>query len=301
MKANQAVADDWPRYARFQQLARSSDAAKRVLAAQEALGEPMSMLNKLVGKGDFDRKILQAMSKDERQQLLDLVDRGLGNFNTLTPVERRFMRRIFPFYAWFKVITAVSKDLLIDSPLRVNIVYNLEKMVQNNPDLVPAGMMPSWLAGAISTGRPKHGQQQLISTVGLNPFATISQLGRAGKSVVGQGGNPTEAASEFGPALGVADLFQGIDPFTGQGYTGPGDKESPIVRAILGTLSSLPETQLLQSYGIAPGLFGHGRDPQSYAPERFGPGINQTLAGFLGLPIKQARLKKLHGYAKEGL
>jgi hypothetical protein len=297
VKANQSVADDWPRYARFQQLARDSDAAKRVLAAQEALGRPMDTLSKLIGKGDFDRKIIQEMSPEERQAVLSQVDRALGNFNTLTPFERKYMRRIFPFYAWFKVIGAVSKDLLIDSPLRVNIVYNLEKMAKNEPGLIPEGEMPSWLAGAIATGPAHGGQQQIISTIGLNPFATVADLARAGKAPLSATGNPAESTGLLGPAIGAVDLFQGIDPFTGQAYIGSGDKESPLMRAIIGTLASLPETQLAQSYGLIPGY----RQPQSYAPEKFGPGINQTLAGFLGLPIKQARLSKLHGYAKEGL
>ena len=103
----------------------------------------------------------------------------------------------------------------------------------------------------------------------------------------------------MGPAAGAIDLFQGIDPFTGGDYKGAGANQSPLLRALIGTIAGLPEVQLAQSHGYL-----GGRPPsKSYAPETHHVGpltLNDTDLGFLGFPRKNVRLAKAREYAKKG-
>ncbi len=271
------------------------------------MGEPFTLMDRLFGAKGYDEKILAEATPAEKKAILDSVNKGLGNFSTLTPFERKYMRRIFPFYAWFKVIGAVSKDLLIDSPARVNLIYNMEKVAKQNPDLIPQGLMPSWLQGALSLGPAKNGVQPVLSMQGLNPFATLPQLAQAGKSIV-QPGSGSSALGLLGPAPAALDLFQGVDPFLGGTYKGPAANQSPIVRAILGTLAGLPEVPVAQSILTGrniPGLpsIGAPGPSKTYAPEthHLGPlNLNDQLLAYLGFPRKNVRLTKAHEYAKKG-
>jgi hypothetical protein len=288
---NQLIADDIQRIPKAIEYARSrTGAVRRAQAVNREMGKSMSILRRLRGPSNED--VIANLTEAERRAVLGHVNRVLGNFNSLGPNERNYLRRVMPFYAWFKVIGAVTKDMVVHNPERLNWVRNLEVAANANPDLVPQGLMPTWLQGAIAIGHPVAGVQPVLSTTGANPFQTDVQLGRAVANNFIPGSQTSDATGLLGPAFQLYDLYRGIDPFTGGTYKGAGAKSAPLLRATEGFLAGLPQAQLAQNYGY----LGGKPAPKTYAPQR-----NDALWNYLGLPIKRVKLAKAHQYAKEGL
>jgi hypothetical protein len=183
----------------------------------------------------------------------------------------------------------------------------LENAGKKDKTLAPdMKLLPSWYQGSLlaplTAGPPIAGTQPLLSTTAINPFMTPVQLTQQVSSffktgVPGASDNPV---SSLGPLAEMVNLAQGVDPFFGGAYTGPGQKQSPLVRAVAGTLFGLPETRLLQQGGIAP----YYRPPASYQDQYVNVRGRQVpvdaLLRYLGYPVRRVNVAKARQYAKEG-
>lgn len=292
-RLNQLIADDIPRSAKFATEARRSAAVRRIQRVGNEMGESVSFWRKLVGPSTED--ILRNLTDDERVQILHKVNVALGDFNNLSPFERNKIRRVMPFYAWFKAVSVISKDLLVHHPEKVNLLRNMEVAAQQNPGLVPQGKLPSWLQGAIATGAPSNGVQEMLTAVGLNPFQTPVQIGEAAAEVgqrfglpVGKAGQrPSDALGLLGPGFELYDLLQGVNPLTGEAtkQSVPG-----------GFISGLPQVRLAQGLGAPVPLLAPYKPASSYENSKA-----DLIYQYLGIPRRHVRLAKVRQYANEGL
>jgi hypothetical protein len=100
------------------------------------------------------------------------VNSALGDFLSLGPFERRYVRAIAPFYAWYKAITTIAFKLPLDYPGRADLLERLGQIAleQSQEQLGP---LPTYLKGAIPLGGDR-----LLKTGSLNPFSTVPQLYR---------------------------------------------------------------------------------------------------------------------------
>lgn len=87
----------------------------------------------------------------------------MGSFDEMSPVERRYMQRAFPFWAWNRHITALAWRTAIDNPARMMWTMRLGAYGSD-----PDSDLPSFLKGGI----PLPGGLN-IPTSSLNPFADV--------------------------------------------------------------------------------------------------------------------------------
>ena len=312
-KANLLVADDMTRftlarhylkgYAREQRIAELA-AAQR---SARSFGDANALLSEYSVKGKSLEQIAQTMPMEAKIELVRKVDSALGDFNTLRSGVGKNIRRFVPFAAWFKVILEISRDLLVEHPEKVWLIYQLEQAAKKDPSVTPNFDVPSWFMGSLIAPffHAKPGEVPLISTNTANPFATPQQLADQ-LAVLFKSGQPSGVASpvsSLGPAAESINLLQGFDPFYGGAYTGPGDKSPGAERVALGLLAGLPPVRLANEAGLP--FTGKYKRPASYNDRFMNVGGHDipidAILRYLGLPIRRANKAKLQEYAQRGL
>lgn len=153
---------------------------------------------------DLYRNIVYLKKVDEGASVGEGVKEAraiLGNFERLTPFERRVMRRVFPFYAWTKHVTKLSTKLATEDPARV--AWNMALPLIFAPeDQDFEG--PSWLQAMANVGDDKF-----MSLGWAFPFSVAGEFDPS---------NPQEfVASQLSPVIGTAySLATGNDPSFGR-------------------------------------------------------------------------------------
>jgi hypothetical protein len=222
----------------------------------------------------------------------------------LTDFEKKFMRRIMPFYAWIRKSTPLLLEGLVMNPGKSLVAPKAYGAIQEMQGIDTNGiddpfpvdqMFPSWLRaeglGPLSTGDGwlgKFSNQQppgyAMAGQGLNPLTSMmAQLSQPGKTILGG----------LTPAAQIPlTLASGQNLSTGQPISGP-DAQPGSMQEYLG--SQVPIWSMLQGItGVTP--FGtqtkKGQGDQSTEAI-----VNWlTAAGIRGTGpyVKQARYEKTH-------
>lgn len=93
---------------------------------------------------------------------VDDASKVMGTFDEMSPFEQRYMKRIFPFWAWNRHITSLAFRTAIDNPARIAWTMRLGSMGTN-----PDDEMPEYMKGALGIGG------QLVPTNFINPFNDV--------------------------------------------------------------------------------------------------------------------------------
>lgn len=125
----------------------------------------------------------------------------MGNYDRLTPFERRIVRRIFPFWSWTKHITGLSAKLATEDPAR--ITWNLHLPTLFTPENAEFDG-PEWMQGMA-----KVGEDRFFNLSWLFPFGTVAEVDPS---------NPLEfALGQINPVLQTGTtLATGIDTSFGR-------------------------------------------------------------------------------------
>jgi hypothetical protein len=204
----------------------------------------------------------------------------------MNTTERRVIKRIVPFESWYRVIVQVSAKFAVHYPGRVNLLHSIAQAY--NAD---NRQLPSWLKGAIPLGAEKNGVQGMLTTQGLNPYQTVTQLASE---------NP---AGVLNPFIGAGIIgATGVDPFNMSTYYGPGANTQGgpggFARRAGGSfLSGLAPVATAQKVA--------GKTPSTlYEPKTYGHlgpvPINDALLQYLGLPIRHVKKKAAAADAASG-
>jgi hypothetical protein len=219
----------------------------------------------------------QASGQDIVTQVYDRVNDALGNYDSMSAVERGAIRNLFPFYAWYKAITVIAMKLTIEQPLKVNLIAQLGK-IATEANMEKAGFnredVPSSLLGFIPTKREGK-RVRGFNTSSVNPYATIGQLADFAVS-------PLDGPGAIGSKLPGANplLLEIISYIYGQNAAGYGVPDVPGV----GVIDALPQTRIA---GAAERQFG--KDIPLVKPAPDGDTFNDRdvvdeLLRFLGVP-----------------
>jgi Arc/MetJ-type ribon-helix-helix transcriptional regulator len=106
------------------------------------------------------------------ERISEEVNAGLGDYFSMSDFERRAVRRVAPFYAWYKAITRITLMLPIDYPVRALALTQLGKLGAEMESETTEGL-PPWLAGSVGLG-----DEYTISTQAANPLSTVTSMGR---------------------------------------------------------------------------------------------------------------------------
>lgn len=163
-------------------------------------------------------KMIDEMPETLRHEALRQAEFFIGDFINLSPFEQNYIRRLIPFYAWWRVAARLTFGMPVKSPGRAEAMALLARAHEITDPL--EGMRPAWARGAVEIGGMR------IPTRAFSPFAThadmVAGLGNitSGTSAVGETLN---YATGWAHPLVGAGLQAGMqrDPFGGEVFSAP--------------------------------------------------------------------------------
>lgn len=181
------------------------------------------------------------------------VNSGLGDFTSLSPAERNWLRRLVPFYGWYRAVTTVVLRLPVETPLRVRLIAQLSNIQQEDQDLLNPNLR-QYLRGSV----PVAGGG-ILRTQGINPYATVPQVGRALVS----------------DPLGVINPYLQAIAATGRTFSEPTSLAKLLDTIWQVVYGSLPPAQAVS-------LAEHGAPPSKL----YRPSTLDQLLGLAGIPLR---------------
>lgn len=185
--------EDWERRAAY---IHSSNTVGRKMI--KTAGQNITKQDELLKHIANNEEITNAVLKD--------VDNTLGDYINMTATERRVIRKLVPFYSWFRTITRYTLSLPESNPIRTTLANKISMALANeNEDL------PEYQRAGINTG---HIADRTKRPILLNyehsiPFSTF------GDTV----DNPTGSLNPF-----ITQLFEaarGKHEFMDRPFTSP--------------------------------------------------------------------------------
>jgi hypothetical protein len=231
-----------------------------------------------------------------REQMRTAVNNVLGDYNYLNKSEQS-LKRVVPFYTWDRAIARHTLELAKNRPYEGAILTPVGRGgIQETRERL--GNIPSFLDGAIPVGGHAGGvlsfllgvghpgRESVLTTQGINPYATVGELVDSTLSVLGMGNKrPGETVgSQINPLLvGGAEWLAGVRLLSGA----PTEHHSGgLIGNIYGaTLESTPQAKLLETV-----IKGRPK-PKSDKPLLYRGDTRQQLLGLLGAPIKEVSPK----------
>lgn len=237
-----------------------------------------------------------------QERISSAVDDALGNYRSFTASEDK-IRRVVPFYSWYRHIARSSAKLVGDKPGTVNVLANVGKLGSQQTDSL-MGDIPEYLRSYMPLGGVHKGHVKTIGTESVNPLNSIIDVGKAVNSAVH--GDASTSARDVGSMLNPF-LGAGIEQMTHQSLlTGrPLPKESHgglIGNLLTSVVGALPQAKLAgdlrdkyapKQKGIED-IYTHTGLKKKKAAPVFKKGLNTDLLAFLGTPIKDVNLQQAH-------
>lgn len=108
------------------------------------------------------------------EQVMKNVDNTLGDYINMTPVERLVLRKIIPFYSWYRTITRYTLSLPESNPIRASLVNRLMIAMSEEDE-----SLPEYQQGAVDTGyySDVKGQPLVMNYRHSIPFQTFEETG----------------------------------------------------------------------------------------------------------------------------
>lgn len=161
-------------------------------------------------------KLLRDMPTELKAEVGRQAELFLGNYSTFNNFERTFLKRVFPFYSWIRVISKLAVNLPVRHPLTAQFLAATSELAQpvENP-LDP--LLPWYQRGGI------HAFGQSFGSSSTNPFGTIQSLIAPFASGGGVNDFITGAASGSESPLVqlLGNQMTGINQFTGRPFSAP--------------------------------------------------------------------------------
>lgn len=140
------------------------------------------------------------------EQIIRNVEDTLGDYNTFSLEERRFIKRLVPFYSWFRTVTRYNYKMAKQDPTRLAIMYlELAKAKERDEDL------KEYQRNSIRTGIKNPRTNKELITRGLTKqdyLETVYEMGDIAKNWRDYAnGEKAKDASTFGtlhPGIGIS-------------------------------------------------------------------------------------------------
>jgi hypothetical protein len=252
-------------------------------------------VKELMRGGKSFRDAVDEVSHDPsfRSRMQHEMDNILGQYHYYNGFEQH-LRRLVPFYGWDRAIMRHTRTMALEHPTRTAAGARVgEGGVEETKRQL--GDIPSYMEGLIPLGAGK-----VLSTQGVNPYASVPDTVNPVLSLVGLGKHSAgeSAATQMNPLLtGV------IESMTGQSLLS-GAKLPHRGGGVLGQTASnvvegLPQIKLLET------LLGGEKKPKPN--KRTGKITNflyrkdarSQIAALLGVPVKEINKGRAHELARK--
>lgn len=151
--------EDWERRAAY--IHSTNTVGKKMM---KSAGQNITKQNELLKYVADNEDVLSAVMKD--------VDNTLGDYINMTATERRAIRKIVPFYSWFRTITRYTLSLPESNPFRANIANKISMVLaeenEKRPEYQRAGVDTGYLAD-------RTGKNLLLNYEHSIPFSTFGE------------------------------------------------------------------------------------------------------------------------------
>ena len=134
----------------------------------------------------------KAMRPEDMTRIVESVNKWLPNYlKLLSATERRFVRRIAPFYSWYKHMFGVAMMMPLNHPQRTTFISHLARLAtdSNEEDFRRAGLDPEhvklvadYLQSTVILSKDKD-KIKTLSLRGINPFTTILEIPNIGAAL----------------------------------------------------------------------------------------------------------------------
>jgi hypothetical protein len=269
--------------------------------------EPMYKLYRKEGLSDeaAANRVMHLDAQDGgviRRKIEGRVEHTLGDYHTMNEAERK-IRQIVPFYAWDRHIMRFSKHMVKEHTTRVNAMAKTGQLGADETRKI-LGEIPGFLTGALPLSMlgvhvDHHGRKAILTTQGLNPFATVSDIYDAGRqATVGGSGRPGESVGALvNPLLGGA-----MEALTGHSMISDAPAKrhgGAITTPYINALLNLPYVKLADH--LLHGADHPKRNKRTHkkTPFMYEKNAQTDLLSLLGFPVKQYSPKRGAEQAKK--
>lgn len=208
-------------------------------------------IQKLMKGGMTFDKAAAKVLREKPQVKARVIERAhntLGDYVAMSKLDRQ-IRDLIPFWAWDKTIARHTGKLLDEQPVKAAGLAELSNTgVEATEEAL--GAIPHFLKGVIplpgNFGETAPGRLDIMTTQGMNPYATMPDLMDAVRSGI-TGGGPSGASESIGALLGPIPQVA-IGALTGTKMSGgpiPDKGLGPIGDSIRELLVNLPPSQLI--------------------------------------------------------
>lgn len=193
------------------------DAARRGVFAAEYKGLVKQNMMRYGGQWVDNAQVMERIMKngldaDMAQKALEGVNKVLGDYTNLNPVERQIIRRfVFPFYAFWKHSVKFLLSTPFENPFKVAIMRQMDALQQE----MWGEDMPDWFRGGVFVGTLGQSDPLWLRTKNMNPLEGLTP-------------SPTGVVGSMSPFLRA--LFEnqtGLNTYTGKRFSTADTFETP--------------------------------------------------------------------------
>lgn len=150
--------------------------------------ESRNQLMRETGRAIFDeREILQRVHKlgSTEKEFLNLqkrLDSVFVNYSKMTPGERRYLRRVAPFWSWYREISRVAGNMITRSPAKVQALRILGDIGRNTDEMemrkhlgIGKEDFPEYMNDSLFVGLTNDGSVAFMRPRGGNVFYGVAK------------------------------------------------------------------------------------------------------------------------------
>jgi hypothetical protein len=236
---------------------------------------------------EFD-KAAEFVSRDPlvRDKIQEQVNNALGDYHHLGPVEKQ-IRNIVPFYTWDRAIVRHGVHLGLDRTGRTAVGANVGQMGTEETTKALGGNIPDFLKGVIALGGHSGDRTSVMTTQGLNPYASIPDVADLAGQLVGVGNGGSDVlAGQINPIITGA-----IESATGQsllsGAKLPKRPGGVIGQTAANVVEGTPIPKLVETLIKGEAQPKPNKTTGKIKPFLYRKDVKTQVAALLGVPVKE--------------
>ena len=219
----------------------------------------------------YDKQLTKGMSREVAERAgMELANKTMMDWTSMTPFERQTMKAIFPFYGFMNHSLRYVLRYPVDHPLRASIMASFARAEVEDAATLPHSFLSSFFFG----GTDSEGGRRAANLAPFNPFGDTANLLTFAGFMSATNPAITTVLEQVGLSRGEAELYPTLryDPESGRLSATRGNPLMTLAENII------PQTAILTSML---GVNGEFRDRMARDPDS----ASRFLMSAAGLPL----------------